>query len=143
MGNMMSLNISDEVIKAAVQEEVHTGIIKALGDPSVIVRDAIKAMTDKYVDEKGNFCRKDSWRARPYFDFLAEDIVKTTVKEEIEKYANENREEFVEEIRKQLKSTDFRNNIVASFLQSIVKCTESDWKMPISISFEPPKEDIF
>mgnify|MGYP004455480477 CR=1 FL=1 len=25
MGNMMSLNISDEVIKAAVQEEVHAG----------------------------------------------------------------------------------------------------------------------
>nr|DAT33272.1 MAG TPA: hypothetical protein [Caudoviricetes sp.] len=143
MGNMMSLNISDDVIKAAVQEEVHAGIVKALGDPSVIVRDAIKAMTDKYVDEKGNFCRKDSWRARPYFDFLAEDVVKTTVKEEIEKYVNENREEFAEEIRKQLKSTDFKKNIAASFLQAVVKSTESDWKMPISISFEKPKEDIF
>lgn len=143
MGNMMSLNISDDVIKAAVQEEVHAGIVKALGDPSVIVRDAIKAMTDKYVDEKGNFCRKDSWRARPYFDFLAEDVVKTTVKEEIEKYVNENREEFAEEIRKQLKSTDFKKNIAASFLQTIVKCTESEWKMPVSISFEKPKEDIY
>lgn len=37
MGNMMSLNISDDVIKAAIQEEVHAGIVKALGDPSVIV----------------------------------------------------------------------------------------------------------
>ena len=143
MGNMMSLNISDEVIKAAVQEEVHAGIVKALGDPSVIVRDAIKTMTNRYVDERGEFVSKDNWRAKPYFDWLAEDIVKTTIKEEIEKYVNENREEFAEEIRKQLKSADFRKSISASFLQAIVKNTESEWKMPISISFEKPKEDIY
>lgn len=128
MGNMMSLNISDDVIKAAIQEEVHAGIVKALGDPSVIVRDAIKTMTNRYVNKEGKFCDKGSWNARPYFDWLAEDIVKNTVKEEIEKYVNENREEFAEEIRKQLKSADFRKNIVASFLQAIVKCTESEWK---------------
>ena len=87
MGNMMSLNISDEVIKAAVQEEVHAGIVKALGDPSVIVRDAIKTMTNRYVNKDGKFCERGSWNAKPYFDWLAEDIVKTTVKEEIEKYA--------------------------------------------------------
>ena len=120
MGNMMSLNISDDVIKAAIQEEVHAGIVKALGDPSVIVRDAIKTMTNRYVNKEGKFCDKGSWNARPYFDWLAEDIVKNTVKEEIEKYVNENREEFAEEIRKQLKSADFRKNIVASFLQAIV-----------------------
>ena len=63
--------------------------------------------------------------------------------EKIEKYVNENREEFAEEIRKQLKSADFRKNIVASFLQAIVKCTESEWKMPIDISFEKSKEDDY
>ena len=143
MGNMMSLNISDDVIKAAIQEEVHAGIVKALGDPSVIVRDAIKTMTNRYVNKEGKFCDKGSWNARPYFDWLAVDIVKNTVKEEIEKYVNENREEFAEEIRKQLKSADFRKNIVASFLQAIVKCTESEWKMPIDISFEKSKEDDY
>lgn len=63
MGNMMSLNISDDVIKAAIQEEVHAGIVKALGEPSVIVRDAIKTMTNKYVNERGEFVGKDNWRA--------------------------------------------------------------------------------
>ena len=143
MGNMMSLNISDEVIKAAIQEEVHAGIVKALGDPSVIVRDAIKTMTNKYVNERGEFVSKDNWRAKPYFDWLAEDIVKTTVKEEIEKYVNENREEFAEAIRKQLKSADFIKSITTSFLQAVVKNTESEWKMPISISFEKLKEDSY
>ena len=125
MGNMMSLNISDEVIKAAITEEVRAGIVKALGDPSVIVRDAIKTMTDKYVNSNGEFCRKDSYRAKPYFEWLAESIVVTTVKQEIEKYVNENRDEFAEEVRK----------------QAIVSTTQNEWKMPINISFEQPREE--
>ena len=103
----------------------------------------IATMTNKYVNERGEFVGKDNWREKPYFDWLAEDIVKTTVKEEIEKYVNENREEFAEVIRKQLKSADFIKSITTSFLQAVVKNTESEWKMPISISFEKPKEDSY
>ncbi len=141
MGNMMSLNISDEVIKAAITEEVRAGIVKALGDPSVIVRDAIKTMTDKYVNSNGEFCRKDSYRAKPYFEWLAESIVVTTVKQEIEKYVNENRDEFAEEVRKQMKDANFKKNVTAAFLQAIVSTTQNEWKMPINISFEQPREE--
>lgn len=58
MANMMSLNVSDEVIKAAVREEVNAGIVKALGNPEVVVRDAIHEMTNKYVDSKGEFVKR-------------------------------------------------------------------------------------
>ena len=81
MANMMSLNISDEVIKAAVREEVSAGIVKALGNPEIVVRDAIHEMTDRYVDSTGEFVKKDSWRAMPYFDWLAQNTIVKTVKE--------------------------------------------------------------
>ena len=132
MANMMSLNISDEVIKAAVREEVNAEIVKALGNPEIVVRDAIHEMTDRYVDSTGEFVKKDSWRAMPYFDWLA--------KNTIEKYINENREEFAKEIRKQLYSTNFKESIVASFLKSLSDIAESSWKMPINVSFEQPED---
>lgn len=140
MANMMSLNISDEVIKAAVREEVNAGIVKALGNPEIVVRDAIHEMTDKYVDGNGEFVKKDSWRAMPYFDWLAQNTIKKTVKEEIEKYINENREEFAKEIRKQLQSTNFKESIAASFLKSLSDIVESSWKMPINVSFEQQED---
>ena len=140
MANMMSLNISDEVIKAAVREEVIAGIVKALGNPEIVVRDAIYEMTDRYVDSTGEFVKKDSWRAIPYFDWLAKNTIEKTVKEEIEKYINENREEFAKEIRKQLQSTNFKESIVASFLKSLSDIAESSWKMPINVSFEQPED---
>lgn len=140
MANMMSLNISDEVIKAAVREEVSAGIVKALGNPEIVVRDAIHEMTDRYVDSTGEFVKKDSWRAMPYFDWLAKNTIEKTVKEEIEKYINENREEFAKEIRKQLQSTNFKESIAASFLKSLSDIAESFWNMPINVSFEQPED---
>ena len=136
MANMMSLNVSDEVIKAAVREEVNAGIVKALGNPEVVVRDAIHEMTNKYVDSNGEFVKKDNWRAVPYFDWLAKNTIEKTVKEEIEKYINENREEFAKEIRRQLQSANFKENVAESFLKSLSSITESSWKMPINVSFE-------
>ena len=140
MANMMSLNISDEVIKAAVREEVNAGIVKALGNPEVLVRDAVHEMTNKYVDSNGEFVKKGSWKAIPYFDWLAQSTVEKTVREEIEKYINEHKEEFAKEIREQLRTTDFKKQMAAGFLQSVVTVTEKDWKMPINVSFEKPKE---
>lgn len=140
MANMMSLNISDEIIKAAVREEVNAGIVKALGNPEIVVRDAIHEMTDKYVNSKGEFVEKDSWRSIPYFDWLAKNTIEKTVKEEIEKYINENREEFAKEIRKQLQSTNFKENVAASFLKTLSGIAESSWKMPIRVSFEKPED---
>lgn len=139
MANMMSLNISDEVIKAAVKEEVQAGIVKALGNPEIIVRDAIHEMTNKYVDSNGEFVKKDTWRAVPYFDWLAKNTIEKTVKEEIEKYINENREEFAKEIRRQLQSTNFKESIAASFLKSLSDIAESSWQMPINVSFKQPE----
>ncbi len=140
MANMMSLNISDEVIKAAVREEVNAGIVKALGNPEIVVRDAIHEMTDRYVDSTGEFVKKDSWRAMPYFDWLAKNTIEKTVKEEIEKYINENREEFAKEIRKQLQSTNFKENVASSFLKTLSNIAEYSWKMPICVSFEEPED---
>lgn len=142
MANMMSLNISDEVIKAAVREEVNAGIVKALGNPEVVVRDAIHEMTNKYVDSNGNFVKKDSWHAISYFDWLAKDTIEKTVKEEIEKYISENRDEFAKEIRKQLQSTNFKEKTAESFLQAVTSITEKSWTMPISVSFNVQKDDF-
>ena len=142
MSNVMSLNISDKVIEAAVREEVNAGIVKALGNPEILVRDAVREMTNKYVDKStGNIISKDSYYAIPYFDWLAKDTVIKCVKEEIEKYVSENKEEFAKEIREQLEQNDFKQHVTAAFIQALVKTTESEWKMPIEVSFRQPEDE--
>ena len=140
MSNVMSLNISDKVIEAAIREEVNAGIVRALGNPEDVVRDAIKSMTNQYVDKQtGEITRKNHYNSIPYFDWLAKNTIETCVREEIEKYINENKEEFAEEIRKQLSEYDFQKNIAAGFIQAVLDQTRSSWGMPITVSFEPDR----
>lgn len=140
MSELMSLNISQDLIKSAIQEEIKAGIVKALGDPSRIVKDAIALMTDTYVDANGNITKRGSYRSKPYFDWLAEETVKKTVREEIEKYVDEHREEFADAIRMELRKKTFKNNMAAEFIKTITEAVHSNYKMPITISFEEPKD---
>lgn len=67
MSNVMSLNISDKVIEAAIREEVNAGIVRALGNPEDVVRDAIKSMTNQYVDKQTGEITKKSLQLNPLF----------------------------------------------------------------------------
>lgn len=144
MGNKtnVSVDISEEVIKEAVQKEVQAGIVRALGNPEAVVRDAIKTMTNKYVDDRGKFCEKGSYQAKPYYEWLAEQTVVDCVKEEIEKYVEENKKALRKEIRKQFDEKDFRKMLAAQFLKTITGALENEWRMPINVSFDRQEEGM-
>ena len=137
MSNIMGveLNLDQEYIKAAVEDIVKAGIVKALGDPSAIVKKAVDETINKTVDEDGKPCR-DSWRTKPYLQWLAEKTVKETVAECIKEYIRDHQEEFKNEILKQLSNPKFRKDVAVKFLNAITDAADSHYKMPISVSFK-------
>lgn len=71
---------------------------------------------------------------------ISDEVIKAAVKEEIEKYIEENREEFATEVRKQLKNTNFHKKAAESFLKTLTDVAGTSWKMPIRVSFEKPED---
>ena len=53
---------------------------------------------------------------------------------------DENREAFKVEIKKNIGKRKWKENMAQSFIQMIIDNTKSEWKMPVSISLEKPKE---
>lgn len=137
MGNIMGveLNLDQEYIKAAVEDIVKAGIVKALGDPSDIVKRAIDQTINQKVDRDGKPAR-DSWNATPYLQWLAEKTVKETVAECIKEYIQDHQEEFKTEVLKQLSNPNFRKDVAVKFLNTITNAADSPYKMPISVSFK-------
>lgn len=102
MGNSpvnASLSIDAGYIEAEVQRIVKAAIVETLGNKDEIIRKAIDSTIDKYVDDKGEPCRKDSYRAKPFLDYVAQ-----------------------------------------SFIQLILDDVKSEWKMPVKVSLEKPKD---
>ena len=135
-----SLSIDTQYIEGEVNRIVKAAIVAALGNRDEIIKKAIDNTIDSYVDERGNPCKKDSYRAKPYLDHLAEKTVENVVREAIAEVVDENREAFKVEIKKNIGKRKWKENMAQSFIQMIIDNTKSEWKMPVSISFEKPKE---
>ena len=135
-----SLSIDTQYIEGEVNRIVKAAIVSALGNRDEIIKKAIDNTIDSYVDERGNPCKKDSYRAKPYLDYLAEKTVENVVREAMAEVVNENREALKVEIKKNIGKRKWKENMAQSFIQMIIDNTESEWKMPVSISLEKPKE---
>lgn len=135
-----SLSIDTQYIEGEVNRIVKAAIVAALGNRDEIIRKAIDNTIDSYVDERGNPCKKDSYRALPYLNYLAEKTVENVVREAMAEVVDENREAFKTEIKKAIGKRKWKNDMAQSFVQMIIDDTKSDWRMPVTVSIEKPKE---
>lgn len=143
MGNSpvnASLSIDAAYIEAEVQKIVKAAIIETLGNRDEIIRKAIDSTIDQYVDDRGNPCEKSSYRAIPFLDYVARQTTEKVVREAFIEIVEENKDDFKTEIKKQIGKRKWKENMAQTFVQLILDDAKEEWKMPVSISFEKPKE---
>ena len=144
MGNIVGvdLKLDEKYIEASVTEIVRASIVQALGQPEKIVRAAVDNAVNSYVDSDGKPCRKDSYRSKPYLQYLAEQTIEKTVREQMEKIIEENKPQFVDEIIRQLNTKKFKQRTAEAFIETMLKGAESKYKMPVKVSFEPERDEF-
>lgn len=135
-----SLNIDAAYIEAEVQKIVKSAIVSTLGKKDELIRKAIDTTIDQYVDNEGKPCRKDSYRSMPFLDYVAKKTVEDVVREAVFEIVNENREDFKAEIKRQIGKRKWKEDVAQTFIQMILDDTKNDWKMPVSITLEKPKD---
>ena len=137
----MGIEIDKELIESNVSNAVCAAIASALGDKEELIGKAVKAVISSYVDSEGRPCSSGSYRAIPYLKYLAEQSIKESVKSEIAKMVEENKEQFSQAIRAELNKPSVRQQLAAAFLDAVIGTTQQTWKMPITVSFNRPDND--
>lgn len=142
MTEKMSFGI--DVDKALIEQNVTAlvahAIADALGDKEALVQTAVSKVLSSYVNEKGDPCKKDDWRSKPFLQYLAERCVVDTVREEIIKAVEENKEEFRTALKKEISKPKMRETMAASFINAILTDAANTWKMPVKVEFQKPQE---
>lgn len=136
----IGIDIDKALIEQNVTNLVASAIANALGDKEKIVDMAVSKIITSYVDESGAPCSRDKWRAKPYLQYLAEQCVISTVREQIKLYVEENKDQFAEEVKKQLSQKKFKESAAGAFISTILTSASSRYSMPITVSFEPDKD---
>ena len=131
----MGIQIDKELIENNVSNAVCVAIASALGDKDELIRKAVKAVVSSYVDTEGRPCSSGSYRAIPYLKYLAEQSIKESVKNEIAKMVEENKEQFSQAIRAELNKSSVRQQLAAACLDAVIGAAQQNWKMPVTVSF--------
>jgi hypothetical protein len=135
----VGLNIDQNFLKAAVQDIVNAALVKSLGDPAELVRQAIDRTINQKVDSDGKITR-DEYRSEPYLNWLAKRVVTDTVKEAVMQMVKEHAPALKAELLHQLRTQRFQQNMAAQFLETVEKAAVDTWKMPISVEFVLPNK---
>lgn len=131
----MGIQIDKELIENNVSNAVCVAIASALGDKDELIEKAVKTVISSYVDTEGRPCSSGSYRAIPYLKYLAEQSIKESVKNEIAKMVEENKEQFSQAIRAELNKSSVQQQLAAAFLDAVIGAAQKDWKMPVTVSF--------
>ena len=132
----MGIEIDKELIESNVSNAVCAAIASALGDKDELIGKAVKAVISSYVDSDGRPCSSGSYCAIPYLKYLAEQSIKESVKNEIAKMVEENKEQFSQAIRAELNKPSVRQQLAAAFIDAVIGAAQQNWKMPITVSFD-------
>ena len=131
----MGIQIDKELIENNVSNAVCVAIASALGNKDELIEKAVKAVISSYVDSEGRPCSSGNYRAIPYLKYLAEQSIKASVKNEIAKMVEENKEQFSQAIRTELNKPSVRQQLAAAFLDAVIGAAQRDWIMPVTVSF--------
>ena len=131
----MGIEIDKELIESNLRNAVCAAIASALGDKDELIGKAVKAVISSYVDSEGRPCSSGSYRAIPYLKYLAEQSIKESVKSEIAKMVEENKQQFSQAIRTELNKPSVRQQLAAAFLDAVIGAAQRDWIMPVTVSF--------
>ena len=93
------------------------------------------------MDSKGNPCNKEKYGAKPFLNYLAEKTVENVVREAMTEMVNENKDSFKDEIKKAIGKRKWKEDFAQSFVQLILDDAKSQWKMPVTILIQRPKEN--
>ena len=138
----LGLDVDKELIEFNVTNAVAGAIALALGDKETLVNDAIKRILGTYVKKgSGERCKKGEWNSTTYLQYVAEKCVTEAVQAEMTKAIEEHKDAFVDALKKELSKPSVRSNIAANFVSTMLAASKNNWKMPVSVSFELPKDD--
>ena len=137
----MGIEIDKALIEKNVSDAVCIAIADALGDKTELVRKAVRAVVASSVNERGEPCSSNSYRAQPYLRWLATNAIKDTVSKEIATMIDNNQAAFSAMIRAELNQPAVQDMLAKNFITAILNASQTGWRMPVTVSFEQITED--
>lgn len=133
--NLMSLNLSADMIKPIVEKTIQANVLSALNGWEGVVADMVNAVLTTKVDSSGKISNYSGNNRYSWIEINLNKRIKELVEEEVKKQIDESAEAIREAVRKQITSKAGSNAVAKAVVDGLIGSFEKSWNSRIEISF--------
>ena len=133
---IVSMSVGKDVIKPIVEAKIQAALVDALGGNGLLVENAVRAIINTKVDDKGSFTTSDYY-GKPLIEWLCQYLIKQAAEQAIRTHIEKQKDFLVREFERQFakKSKTIAESMVAGILDS----TKSTWSFNLGVSYKEKK----
>lgn len=133
--NLMSLNLSADMIKPIIEKTIQANVLSALNGWEGVVADMVNAVLTTKVDSSGKISNYSGDNRYSWIEINLNKRIKELVEEEVKKQIDESAEAIREAVRKQITSKAGSNAVAKAVVDGLIGSFEKSWNSRIEISF--------
>lgn len=140
VNDLMTLNISEEMIKGIVSKQVQQAIVRELGNSEDYMCALVASALHQKVSKEGSVSSYSSDNKFDYLDVLLSKEIQKAANEAIKEYIKENSELLKTSLKKELSKTATKDELVKTFIDGASKCFNSSWNFRCDVAFKPSED---
>lgn len=134
--NLMSLNLSADMIKPIIEKTIQANVLSALNGWEGVVTDMVNAVLTTKVDKNGNISDYSSENRYSWVEVNLNRRIKELVEDEVKKQIEKSADAIRDAVRKQITSRAGSNAIAEAVVDGLIGTFEKSWNSRINISFD-------
>lgn len=133
--NLMSLNLSADMIKPIIEKTIQANVLSALNGWEGVVTDMVNTVLTTKVDVNGKISSYSGDNRYTWLEINLNRRIKELVEDEVKKQIEESAEAIREAVRKQITSKAGSNAVAKAVVDGLIGSFEKSWNSRIEISF--------
>lgn len=133
--NLMSLNLSADMIKPIIEKTIQANVLSALNGWEGVVADMVNTVLTTKVDKNGNISSYSGDNRYTWIEINLNRRIKELVEDEVKKQIEESAGAIREAVRKQITSKAGSNAVAKAVVDGLIGSFENSWNSTINISF--------
>jgi hypothetical protein len=137
---MLSLKISEDMVKEIVSKQIQQAIVKELGNAEEYMEALVNTALHQKVSSNGSVGNYSSDNKFDYLDLLLKKNVQEAASAAMKEYITENTDKLKAALRLELEKTATKDKLVETFVNGAVDAFACRWNFSCIVSFATPKD---
>lgn len=129
----VSLKIDNNLVKGILEKRLEAEIVTALGDPTELIGNVVRAALRQKVDSEGNKSRYSSDNSHDFIEIMCRRTIQQMAKDSFLEWLNHNKSLIKKAVLAELKKPQRQKSLALAFANAVETSLDAKWNFTCQI----------